>query len=77
MIPESEIRAKAEKWLRDNDWDYQKYRDRRPNRDAYNSMMYYEVSTQMEWAFEAGARYALAEVEKRLAEKNGDDAQKT
>ena len=44
----------AAKWLRDNDWDYQKYGDRREDRSAYDSMMYYEISSVLEEAHIAG-----------------------
>jgi hypothetical protein len=44
----------AEEWLKANDWDYQKYGDRRPDRSAYSTHMNYEISDLLEWAFLAG-----------------------
>ena len=41
-----------QQWLRNNDWDYQKYRDRRPDRSAYDTLMNYEISALLEWAKE-------------------------
>jgi HAMP domain-containing protein len=61
----------AEVWLRENDWDYQKYGDRRPDRSAYDTLMNYEISDLLTWAFEAGYRARDAEVE-RLANAFGE-----
>ena len=44
----------ANDWLVENDWDYHKYGDRRPDRSAYDGMMNYEISSVLFEAFEAG-----------------------
>lgn len=49
----------AEKWLKENDWDYSKYGDRRSDRSAYDGRMNYEISSLLSWAFEEG--YAASE----------------
>lgn len=56
----------AEDWLRKNDWDFQKYGDRRPDRSAYDTRMNYEISDLLIWAFEAGYDSRNEEVEKLL-----------
>lgn len=50
------IERLSEEWLRANDWDYQKYADRRQDRSAYDTMMNYEISGVLEDAFQAGFR---------------------
>lgn len=44
----------ATEWLRANDWDYQKYGDRRGDRSAYDGLMNYEISQELETAYLAG-----------------------
>lgn len=68
------LEERAEKWLRDNDFDYEKYGDRRGDRSAYNTLMMYEVSDYLLMAYEAGAKderasqaAALAEIREVLA----------
>lgn len=51
MNPRDEL---AGKYLRDNNWDYQKYGDKRSDRSAYATMMNYEISGHLQEAFEAG-----------------------
>jgi hypothetical protein len=58
--------AAAEKWLVDNDWDYQKYGDKRPDRSAYDTLMKYEISDCLSSAFADGWDACLAH-EKKLA----------
>jgi hypothetical protein len=74
MTPEirKQMEEAAEKWLRDNDWDYEKYGDRRADRSAYVTLMKYEISGEMDFAFRSGAEegfkrglQAAAEVAKR------------
>lgn len=47
----------ADEYLRDNDWDYQKYSDRRNDRSAYDTLMKYEISDYIAQAFEDGAAF--------------------
>lgn len=55
----------AEKWLRDNNWDYKKYGDRRGDRSAYDTLMNYEITEYLGDAFQAGAErgYSLGRAE--------------
>lgn len=46
----------AEEWVKANNWDYQKYGDRRPDRSAYGTMMNYEISDMLAWAFTEGRK---------------------
>jgi hypothetical protein len=50
-LTDEQIANLSDKWLTDNGWDYQKYGDKRPDRSAYNTMMYYEISNLLSWAF--------------------------
>lgn len=56
-MPIETLDQAADKWLRDNDWDYQKYGDRRADRSAYDTLMNYEISSNLEDAFIAGANW--------------------
>ncbi len=44
----------ADEWLSENNWDYQKYGDKRNDRSAYDTLMKYEISEYIENAFIAG-----------------------
>lgn len=48
----------AEAWLRKEDFDYQKYQDRRGGRDAYDTRMMYEISPMLIDAFLAGVKWS-------------------
>lgn len=60
----------AEKWLRDNNWDYQKYGDRRGDRSAYDTLMNYEIKEYLADAFQAGAAHACEQLEQDIAERD-------
>jgi hypothetical protein len=59
-LSDEELEKLADKWLKENDWDYQKYNDKRPDRSAYNTMMFYEISDMLSWAYADGYKAALA-----------------
>lgn len=62
----SEGERRASEWLKENDWDYQKYGDRRQDRSAYDGRMNYEISDLLEWAFISGWR-ARGEADAKVA----------
>lgn len=57
----------AEEWLKENEWDYQKYADKRGDQSAYDTRMLYEISDLLEWAFLAG--YAACEQDAKVIEE--------
>lgn len=48
-------------WIRQQGWDYSKYKDRRGTREAYQTLMKYEISDLLQWAYEAGVERGIRE----------------
>lgn len=53
------IEEVAQEWLEEHNWDYKKYGDKRSDRSAYSTMMLYEISDLLLWAFEEGAKHGM------------------
>lgn len=56
----------AEEWLVANDWNYQKYNDKRKDREAYDTRMLYEISDLLEWAYIEGYTQAAKDAQAAL-----------
>jgi hypothetical protein len=61
--------GKSEQWVAENDWDYSKWGDKRPNREAYSTMMLYEITPEIQGAWEAGYKAALKALKPYVKEK--------
>ena len=61
----------SKKFLVDNDWDYQKYGDKRSDRAAYETRMCYEISDLLEWAFTSGFESACDLIAREVPMSSG------
>lgn len=68
-----ELSDAIDAWLAHHNLDYSKYGDKRKDRSAYDTMMNYEVSDLLAWAFECGVDWQKQRERPVNGELEGDD----